>query len=85
MLSISDIAKTTKSSTLTVSGTVKDANDKDVEVYLNGEFLDVDDNLGTFSKTLTLNNGPNTITVSAQNKYSKISTVVKTIELTFDQ
>ncbi|WP_181592678.1 S-layer homology domain-containing protein [Paenibacillus sp. YN15] len=84
VLTISDIAKTTKSSTITVSGTVKDINDEDVEVYLNGEYLDVDDNLGTFSKTFTLSNGPNTITVSAQNKYSKISTVVKTIELTFD-
>jgi hypothetical protein len=81
VLNVNSIPASTKSKTITVSGTVKDVNDEDAIVYVDGQMVEPDV-LGVFSKQLNLQEGKNTIVITAQNKYAKVSTVVKTIEVT---
>lgn len=80
MLSINQISSSTKSKTLTVTGSVKDDNDDEVEVQVDGQMVEVD-NRGAFIIQLDLSPGDNTIVIRAENKYFRVSTIVKTIEL----
>ncbi len=79
VLNVDSVPESTKSNTVKITGIVKDTNDEDVEVYMNGEKVKVD-TLGAFSHQLNLISGKNTIVITAQNKYDKVSTIVKTIE-----
>jgi acylphosphatase len=79
VLNVDSVPESTKSNTIKITGSVKDTNDEDVEVFVNGEKVKVD-TLGAFSHQLNLISGKNTIVITAQNKYDKVSTIVKTIE-----
>ncbi|WP_235886404.1 S-layer homology domain-containing protein [Paenibacillus cymbidii] len=78
-LKIDDIPESTTSQTLSVSGTVKDNNDKNPTVYLNDEKLDVYGS--SFSRTVTLQEGENVLVFKAKNSGGKTTTVTKTIQL----
>lgn len=80
VLSVGQIPASTKSASITISGSVKDVNDEDREVYVDGYLVEVDSQ-GAFSRTINLSSGKNTIQITAQNKYAKVSTIIKTIEL----
>lgn len=82
-LKVSSIPDSTWSSSLMITGSVSDINDQDVEVFLNGERLTLNAQ-GEFTSAIFLNLGDNTIIVTAQNRYLKISTVVKVVERLFD-
>lgn len=84
VLNIDTLPERTKLKTITVTGKVKDANDEAVEVYVNWQKVKVD-TLGSFSFQLDLTPGKNTIEFTAQNKYDKLSKIVKTIELTSEK
>jgi hypothetical protein len=79
ILNIDSIPESTKSDIIKINGNVKDANDDNVEVYVDWQKVKVD-TLGAFSHQLNLISGKNTIVITAQNKYDKVSTIVKTIE-----
>jgi hypothetical protein len=81
VLTVNSIPSSTKSKTITVTGNVKDVNDEDAVVYMDGQMVEPNV-LGVFSKQLSLTEGKNTIVITAQNKYAKVSTVVKIIEVT---
>ncbi len=81
VLTVNSIPSSTKSKTITVTGNVKDVNDEDAVLYVDGQMVEPD-TLGVFSKQLSLTEGKNTIEITAQNKYAKVSTVVKIIEVT---
>lgn len=83
VVTLGQIPSTTKSNMLTITGTVKDINDKNLEeteLYIQGEPVKFGV-LGAFSYTVNLNKGDNIIHIIAQNKYSKAATIVKTITL----
>ncbi len=81
VLNVDSIPASTKSKVIKITGSVKDINDDNVEVYVDWQKMKVD-SLGAFSYQLDLTSGKNTIVITAQNKYDKVSTVVKTIEVT---
>lgn len=70
----------TNKTSLTVSGTTDDATSKPVTVKVNGTAVTVNSD-GTFSTTITLSNGSNTITVVATDKAGKASTITRTVTL----
>jgi hypothetical protein len=76
-LRVDDIPATTEKQQLRISWTVSDKNDTDPKVYVNDEPV-----FWGNSKDITLNEGPNTITVKAINKYGKSTVVTKTVILT---
>lgn len=63
-----------------VSGKTNDATSSPVTVTVNGTAVTVNSD-GTFSKTITLNEGNNTITVVATDAAGKATTVTRTIKL----
>lgn len=80
----------TNKSELTVSGTTDDATSKPVSVVisLNGTNVgdvDVDNTDGSFSKTLTLSDGENTIIVTATDKAGKKTSITRTVTLDTDK
>lgn len=83
VLKVSSIPESTWNNSLIVTGSVSDPNDQDIEVFLNGERLTLN-NQGEFTSALFLNIGENTVIITAQNRYSKISTVVKVVERLFN-
>lgn len=70
----------TNQARLLVSGTTDDATSKPVTVTVNGEKVAVNEN-GTWSKTITLSPGTNTITVVATDKAGKSTTVTRKVTL----
>lgn len=78
VLKLGDIPESTSNNKLTITGSVKDANDRNPVVYLNGEKLYVNWN-GEFTKELTLSDGQNTLTFRAESNKGKITTIVKTV------
>lgn len=70
----------TNQSTLTVSGTTTDATSKPVTITVNGSAATVNSD-GSWSTTVTLKSGANTITVIATDKAGKTSTVTRTVTL----
>ena len=70
----------TNNKTLTVSGTTNDATSSPVTVKVNGTAVAVAPN-GTFSTTITLVEGSNTITVVATDSAGKSSTVTRKVTL----
>lgn len=84
VLNAGQIPSVTKTGILIITGSVKDINDKDVMVYVNEMQMKVDE-LGSFTATIQLSPGKNTIKISSQNKYMKVSTVTKTVEWKTDQ
>lgn len=83
VITLGQIPSTTKSNVLTITGTVKDINDKNLEeteLYIQGAPVEFGV-LGSFSYTINLNKGDNIIHIIAQNKFSKAATIVKAITL----
>ena len=70
----------TNKSTVTVTGKTDDVTSKPVTVTVNGTEVTVASN-GTFSKDVTLKEGPNTITIIAKDKAGKTTTVTRTVTL----
>lgn len=70
----------TNNASLTVSGTTDDATSKPVTVKVNNTAVTVNSD-GSFSTTITLANGSNTITIVATDKAGKTSTVTRTVTL----
>ena len=70
----------TNQASLVVSGKTDDATSKPVTVTVNGEKVAVNEN-GTWSKTITLSPGANTITVVATDKAGKSTTVTRRVTL----
>lgn len=70
----------TNSASLVVSGKTDDTTSKPVTVTVNGEKVAVNEN-GTWSKTITLSPGTNTITVVATDKAGKSTTVTRKVTL----
>jgi uncharacterized protein YfaP (DUF2135 family) len=74
VLTLSYYPQTTSQSAFTISGSVKDSNDRSPVVYLNDKKVYVDYD-GSFEQNLTLAIGANPFTVTASNSYGKTSTV----------
>ena len=70
----------TNKSTVTVTGKTDDATSKPVTVTVNGTAVTVGTD-GAFSKDVSLANGSNTITIIAQDKAGKTTTVTRTVTL----
>jgi hypothetical protein len=70
----------TNQASLTVSGTTNDATSSPVTLTVNGQSVTVDSD-GTFSTTLTLVSGSNTITVVAKDAAGKTTTITRTVTL----
>ncbi len=70
----------TNNKSLIVSGTTNDATSSPVVVKVNGTAVTVASN-GTFSTTVTLTEGSNTITVVATDSAGKSSTITRTVTL----
>lgn len=70
----------TNQASLVVSGKTDDETSKPVTVTVNGEKVAVNEN-GTWSKTITLSPGANTITVVATDKAGKSTTVTRRVTL----
>ena len=71
----------TNKSTVVVAGTTNDATSSPVTLTVNGNKVSVGSD-GSFSTTVTLSEGENTITIEAVDKAGKVSTVTRTV--TFD-
>lgn len=70
----------TNSATLIVSGVTNDATSTPITLTINGETVSVASD-GSFSKSITLSEGSNTITIIATDKAGKQSQVTKTVKL----
>jgi len=70
----------TNSAALTVQGTTNDATSSPVAVTVNGASVTVNGD-GTFTTTVTLSEGSNTITVIATDAAGKATTVTRTVTL----
>ena len=70
----------TNQSSLTVTGTTNDVTSKPVTVTVNGASVTVNSD-GSWSKTITLTNGNNTITIVATDRAGKTTTVTRTVKL----
>lgn len=68
----------TNVSTVNVVGTTNDATSSPVTLTINGESVEVSAN-GSFSKTLTLSQGTNTITIVSKDGAGKTTTVTRTV------
>ena len=68
----------TNKSTVVVAGTTNDATSSPVTLTVNGNKVSVGSN-GSFSTTVTLSEGENTITIEAVDKAGKVSTVTRTV------
>ena len=70
----------TNKSTVVVAGTTNDATSSPVTLTVNGNTVSVGSD-GSFSTTVTLSEGENTITIEAVDKAGKVSTVTRTVTL----
>lgn len=70
----------TNKATVTVSGTTNDVTSSPVTLTVNGKAVTVGSD-GSFSTTVTLSAGENTITVVATDSAGKSTTVTRTVEL----
>jgi hypothetical protein len=70
----------TNNSTLTVSGTTNDATSSPVTLTVNGKSVTVNSD-GSFSTTVTLSTGSNTITIIAKDAAGKTTTITRTVTL----
>ena len=70
----------TNKTTVTVSGSTNDTTTSIASVTINGVVITVSSN-GSFSKTLTLSEGSNVITVIATDTVGKYTTIVRTVVL----
>ncbi|TBL79514.1 S-layer homology domain-containing protein [Paenibacillus thalictri] len=77
ILKVDDIPDSTSSQSISVTGTVSDKNDSRPIVYLNDAKLD--SFWGSFSKTVQLEEGENTLVFKARNSSGKTTVVTKTI------
>ena len=68
----------TNKSTVVVAGTTNDSTSSPVTLTVNGNKVLVGSN-GSFSTTVTLSEGENTITIEAVDKAGKVSTVTRTV------
>lgn len=75
VLRVDDIPDTTDKQTVTVSWTVSDKNDDSPKVYINDEIQ----SYWTTSKSVSLEEGVNTIVFKATNSLGKTTTITKTI------
>ncbi|HCT64737.1 MAG TPA: hypothetical protein DIC60_05655 [Lachnospiraceae bacterium] len=76
-LEVDDIPSATNEDTVEISGSVYDALDSAVVVYINDK--KVSSGNGSFSTTFSLEEGINNISVNATNSYGKTTTVLKSI------
>lgn len=70
----------TNVASVTVSGTTNDATSTPVTVTINGSNVTVNSD-GTFSKSVSLSEGSNTITIVATDAAGKTTTVTRTVKL----
>ena len=70
----------TNKSTVVVAGTTNDATSSPVTLTVNGKTVSVGSD-GSFSTTVTLSEGENTITIEAVDKAGKVSRVTRTVTL----
>lgn len=70
----------TNSATCTVSGTTNDSTSSPVSVTVNGKAITVAEN-GSFTTTVTLSEGSNTITIVATDAAGKSTTVTRKVKL----
>jgi hypothetical protein len=77
-LKVDETPATVNSSSLSISGTVKDKNNEDLTLYLNNEKLYPDWN-GKFTHKVKLAEGENILTLKATNESGKVSTVNRTV------
>ena len=73
-----DAGLITNKSTVVVAGTTNDATSSPVTLTVNGNKVSVGSN-GSFSTTVTLSEGENTITIEAVDQAGKVSTVTRTV------
>ena len=70
----------TNKSTVVVAGTTNDSTSSPVTLTVNGNTVSVGSD-GSFSTTVTLSEGENTITIKAVDQAGKVSTVTRTVTL----
>ncbi|WP_052088437.1 S-layer homology domain-containing protein [Paenibacillus wynnii] len=79
-LTLDLVPETSSSSTVTLTGKATDKNDSYPKIYINDQLVG---SYGSFSKTVTLNEGENVFRFKATNSLGKSSTVItKTITFT---
>jgi Predicted solute binding protein len=81
-IQISSCPATSNNKIVTISGKVTDINDKNPILYINGEQVNVNSYLTTWSKDVTLQDGVNSFVIKAVDCYGKSSSVTKTIIFT---
>lgn len=79
VLKLNYLPEKTTVSTLNVSGTVTDKNDRNPVLYFNDEKLYVNSWDGSFSKDLRLVKGENSIKIVATNSFGKSATVTRSV------
>jgi len=82
-LTLDYIPDTTKAAQITLSGTVKDANDYNPKVYLNDQLISSYGS--TFSTRVTLKAGENTFVFKVSNNAGKLLTIEKKVIYTPEQ
>jgi len=82
-LTLDYIPDTTKAAQITISGTVKDANDYNPKVYLNDQLISSYGS--TFSTRVTLKEGENTFVFKVSNNAGKLLTIEKKVIYTPDR
>lgn len=82
-LTIKTCPDTSKTNTVTITGSVSDKNDKYPKVYINGELIGID-YYGNWSKTVSLKEGNNTFEIKAINSAGKATTLYKTITFSLE-
>ena len=76
-LEVNTLEETTSAAELTLSGTLKDDLDSNVELRINDKV--VFNGAGNWTATIALKEGQNDIILTAINRYGKSTTVVKSI------
>lgn len=80
VINVIDCPETSNLNTVKISGTVKDSNDGNPELYINNKRVNVSHS-GNWSSDVALKEGINQIIIKALNKLNKESTIVKNITL----
>lgn len=78
-ITITKCPTTSERSTITIEGRATDKNNRYITATLNGQSL-YTNALGYFQEDITLEEGSNTITITATNSYGKSSTVTRKVE-----
>lgn len=82
VITLGTVPETTSELQVVIKGTVKDASDRNPKLWINDSAVSVNSN-GEFTHTAVLKEGDNSIVFKAQNSVGKVTTLTKTIKMTY--